>query len=335
MRAPLMAMRRMGGMALLRVAILGLALAQGVAFAADKVRIVAQRTGTLAWELDVARHHGLDQKAGLIFEAVMLASPMAQKVALKGGTADVIVADWIWVARERALGGNLLFHPYSSTAGALMVPPGSPLKTMDDLRDRSIGVGGDSIDKSWILLRALAARQGLVLTRDARISYGAPPLITEKARQREFDAVLTYWNFSAKLRAEGFTTLLDITEVEKALGAKDSVSMLGYVFEHTWVQADRGRVDRFLHVMKQTKSILADSDAEWRRIAPLVQAGDEPSLNALRDAYRAGVPKRGMAEETEDSHTLFKVLLETGGAELAGPIRSFDPGMFYQPRDGS
>jgi NitT/TauT family transport system substrate-binding protein len=87
--------------------------------------------------------------------------------------------------------------------------------------------------------------------------------------------------------------------------------------------------------MKQTKSILGDSDAEWRRIAPLVQAGDEPSLNALRDAYRAGVPKRGMAEETEDSRTLFKVLLETGGAELAGPIRSFDPGMFYQPQDGS
>ena len=161
------------------IAALAFAMAQGAAVAADKVRIVAQRTGTLAWELDVARHHRLDQKAGLTFETVMLASPMAQKVALKGATADVIVADWIWVARERALGGNLLFYPYSSTAGALMIPPGSPLKTLADLRDRSIGVGGDAIDKSWILVRALAARQGLVLTKDARISYGAPPLITE------------------------------------------------------------------------------------------------------------------------------------------------------------
>ena len=335
MRGPPMAMRRMGGMALLRVAILGLALAQGVAFAADKVRIVAQRTGTLAWELEVARHHGLDQKAGLIFEAVLLASPMAQKVALKGATADVIVADWIWVARERALGGHLLFHPYSSTAGALMVPPGSPLKNMADLRDRSIGVGGDSIDKSWILLRALAAGQGIALTRDARISYGAPPLITEKARQREFDAVLTYWNFSAKLRAEGFTVLMDMVDVEKALGAKGAVSMLGYVFEQSFAQADRGRVDRFLKVMKQAKAILVQSDEEWARIAPLVQAGDEASLRALREAYRAGVPKRGIAEEIEDARALFKVLLETGGAELAGPIRSFDPGMFYQPQDGS
>lgn len=330
-----MAMRRMAGMALLGLAVLAVAMAQGSAFAADKVRIVAQRTGTLAWELDVVRHHGLDQKAGLQFEAVMLASPMAQKVALKGATADVIVADWIWVARERALGGKLLFHPYSSTAGAMMAPPGSPLKTLTDLRDRSIGVGGDSIDKSWILVRALAARQGVHLTKDARISYGAPPLITEKARQREFDAVLTYWNFSAKLRAEGFTTLLDMTDVEKALGTKDAVSMLGYVFEDAWARADRGRTDRFLRVMKQAKTILEQSDDEWRRIAPLVQAGDDPSLRALRDAYRAGVPKRGIADEMEDSRTLFKVLLETGGAELAGPIRSFDAGMFYQPQDGS
>ena len=317
------------------LAALALAMAQGAAIAADKVRIVAQRTGTLAWELDVARHHGLDQKAGLTFETVMLASPMAQKVALKGATADVIVADWIWVARERALGGNLLFYPYSRTAGALMVPPASPLKTLADLRDRSIGVGGDAIDKSWILVRALAARQGLVLTKDARISYGAPPLITEKARQREFDAVLTYWNFSAKLRAEGFTVLMDMTDVEKALGAKDAVSMLGYVFEQSFAQADRGRIDRFLNVMKQAKAILAQSDEEWLRIAPLVQAGDEASAQALRDAYRAGVPKRAIAAEAEDSAAMFKVLLETGGAELAGPVRTFDAAMFYQPQDGS
>ena len=328
-----MAMRRVIAKIMFSIALM--AMAPGPAGADDKVRIVAQRSGTLAWELDVARHHGLDRKARLAFETVMLASPMAQKVALKGATADVIVADWVWVARERAIGGKLLFHPYSSTAGALMVPPGSSLKSLADLKGRSIGVGGDAIDKSWILVRALAARQGVSLTRDARISYGAPPLITEKARQREFDAVLTYWNFSAKLSAERFTPLIDMTEVGKALGAKGAVSMLGYVFDQSWAQADRGRADRFLAVMKQAKAILRESDDEWRRIAPLVQAGDEPSLRALRDAYRAGIPGRSLAAEAEDSSALFNVLLEIGGAELAGPARAFDAAMFYHPQDGS
>ena len=73
----------------LALAALTLGMAQVGCLAADKVRIVAQKTGTLAWELDVVQRHGLAQKVGLTFETVMLASPMAQKVALKGGTADV------------------------------------------------------------------------------------------------------------------------------------------------------------------------------------------------------------------------------------------------------
>ncbi len=312
-----------------------LLFAQASALASDKVRIVAQRTGTLAWELDVVQNHGLASKAGLALEVSLLASPLAQKVALKAGTADVIVADWLWVARERALGGSLVFHPYSSAVGGLLVPPGSKIATLADLKGRKIGVGGGAIDKSWLLLRALAAKQGLIFTRDADLSYGAPPLISEKARQREFDAALNYWNFSAQLQSEGFTTLVDMVDVEKALGAKGPVAMLGYVFEGEWAHADRARVDKFLSVMKQAKDILAQSDAEWRRIAPLVQASDEGMLAALRESYRAGIPRRPIADEAQDARTLFKVLVETGGHDLAGPARDLSADLFYTPQSGS
>lgn len=317
------------------LAALTLILAQAAAHAADKVRVVAQRTGTLAWELDVVKHHDLAGKAGLDIEVTMLASPLAQKVALKSGNADVIVADWLWVARERALGGALMIYPYSSAVGGLLVPPGSKVTTLADLKGRKIGVGGGAIDKSWILLRALAARQGVVFTRDSDLSYGAPPLISEKARQREFDAVLNYWNFSAQLQAEGFTQLLDMVDVEKALGAKGAVAMLGYVFEDAWSRANRARTDAFLSVMKQAKDILSRSDDEWRRIAPLVQAGDEKMLIALRDSYRAGVPRRPVADEAQDAATLFKVLVETGGPNLAGPAVELDRAMFYVTQSGS
>ena len=36
--------------------------------------------------------------------------------------ADVIVSDWLWVGRERTLGDDLVFYPYSSALGAVMVP---------------------------------------------------------------------------------------------------------------------------------------------------------------------------------------------------------------------
>src|SRR5205807_858627 len=96
------------------------------AIAADRIRVAMQRTGTLAWELDVAKTHGLDRKADLAIETVELASTEAGKIALRGGSADLMLSDWLWVTRERSLGDDLVFYPSSSTLGAVMVPARSP-----------------------------------------------------------------------------------------------------------------------------------------------------------------------------------------------------------------
>ena len=81
--------------------------------------LAVQRTGTLAWELDVIKAHGLDQQGSTCrSRRIELASTEAGKIALKGGSADLMLSDWLWVARERSLGDNLVFYPSSSTLGA-------------------------------------------------------------------------------------------------------------------------------------------------------------------------------------------------------------------------
>ena len=49
--------------ALIAVTALAVSFAAGGATAADRIRIAVQKTGTLAWELDVIKTHGLDRKA--------------------------------------------------------------------------------------------------------------------------------------------------------------------------------------------------------------------------------------------------------------------------------
>src|SRR5215471_7134435 len=113
----------------MRILSLGLALlvfCAGMA-QADTVRIAAQKTGTLAWELDVIRARQLDQKRGLTIETTELASPEA---------------------------GKIVFYPYSSALGAVMVPASSPMRTLADLRGKKLAVAGGPIDKSWLLLQA-------------------------------------------------------------------------------------------------------------------------------------------------------------------------------------
>ncbi len=175
-------------------------LAAASATAADRIRIAVQRTGTLAWELDVIRAHDIDRKANLQIETIELASTEAGKIALKGGSADLMLSDWLWVARERSLGDHLVFYPSSSTLGAVMVPADSNISSIADLEGRKLAIAGGPLDKSWLLLQGLARRSGLDLKRQATIIYGAPPLLSQKALQGEQDATLHLLEFLRRPR---------------------------------------------------------------------------------------------------------------------------------------
>ncbi|WP_315833270.1 ABC transporter substrate-binding protein [Bradyrhizobium prioriisuperbiae] len=318
---------------LLAVVIIALASARP-SCAAETVRLAVQKTGTLSWELAVIRARGLDKQADLIIEAVELASPESGKIALRGGSADVIVSDWLWVSRERQLGAKLTFYPYSSALGAVMVPDASPIRTLADLKGRKLAVAGGAIDKSWLLLRAFMKRDGIDLTSDATIAYGAPPLLARKTISGEMDANLNYWNFCAALEAKGFRRLVGMEDILLKLGAKGRTAMIGYVFNETWAASHREAITRFLAVTGQAKEILATSDADWDIIAPLTGATDAATLRAYRERYREGIPRRPIAEEEADARTLYRVLAGIGGAEIVGPGQDLDPGTFYRPATG-
>ena len=143
---------------------------------AETIKVAVQKTGTFAWELAVIRAHGLDKQANLAIEVLELASPEAGKIALRSGTADIILSDWLWVSRERSLGAKLTFYPYSSALGAVMVPALSPIRSLADLKGRKLAVAGGPIDKSWLLLQARAKQDGIDLKSDSTIVYGAPKI---------------------------------------------------------------------------------------------------------------------------------------------------------------
>ena len=304
------------------------------ATAADRIRLAVQKTGTLAWELDVIKAHGIDRKLDLAIEPVELASTEAGKIALKGGSADLMLSDWLWVSRERALGDALVFYPSSSTLGAVMVPPQSPVREIADLKGKKLAVAGGPLDKSWLLLQALARRGGIDLRRQATIVYGAPPLLSEKALQGETDATLTFWNFCADLESKGHQRAIAMDQVMKSLGAKGPVAIVGYTFDSTWAGRNRSAVDRFLAATRQAKDILASSETEWQRLAPRIRVTDASALAIYRQRYGEGIVRRPLAEEEADARALYRVLAEVGGAELVGPSRELAAGTFYRPAAG-
>jgi NitT/TauT family transport system substrate-binding protein len=320
-----------------RILLVAAAFAAGLSVpcrAAETIRLAVQKTGTFAWELAVIRERGLDRQANLEIQVSEFASPEAGKIALRGGAADVIVSDWLWVSRERGLGAKLKFYPYSSALGAVMVPNGSTIRTLADLKGRKLAVAGGPIDKNWLLLRAAMKRDGIDLKTEATIAYGAPPLLAEKTVSGEMDATVNYWNFCAALEAKGFRRLAGIEELLPALGAKGRTAMIGYVFDEGWASANSDAIARFIAVTRAAKDILATSDAEWERIAPLTGTGDAATLRAYRDRYREGIPRRSIADEEADARVLFRVLAAIGGTDIVGPERELDPGTYYHAISG-
>lgn len=312
-------------------------LAAGVAAAlltlspahAEKLRLALQKTGTTGWELAVVRAFGLDKAAGLELDVTELASPEAGKIAIQGGGADIIVSDWLWVARERAQGAGLTLYPYSTGVGAVMTKDPA-IRNVKDLAGKKLGVAGGPLDKSWLLLKAHALREGIDLEKSATILYGAPPLIAEKALQGEIDAALEFWNFAADLEGKGFVRAIDIADVEKALGAKGDVVITGYVFDDAFAAKNRDALARFFAMTAKAKALIATDDKAWAAAAQRIGPRDAATLDIYRKRYVAGIPRRSVAQEEADAAALYRVLAETGGEKLVGPGKTLAPGTFYK-----
>ncbi len=297
---------------------------------AGAVKVGVLKFGTVNWELDVIKHNGFDAAEGVDLQTIEFANVNATAIALQSGAVDAIVTDWLWVTRLRAEGADFTFVPYSISVGALVVPPDSPIATLADLEGKRLGIAGGPVDKSWLVIRALAAqRDGLDLDQAVDKVFGAPPLLNEQIDLGEIDALINNWNFVAQLEAKGYRRLIGAADAAKALGIESDVPLLGYVFGSGWAALHRDDVLGLVRASRRAKQLLIDSDSEWDRLRPLMRAADEPTFLALRDEFRRGVPQHWGDAERADAAKLFEIMAKLGGADLVGSSSTLQPGTFW------
>ena len=320
-------------LALLLCAAVSAALWQPAA-AADEVKIGVLKFGTVSWLLDTIQANGLDKAEGIEMEIVPLASTQATTVGLQSASLDVVTTDWLWVSRERSSGADFTFSPFTTALGAIMVPPDSPIKTLADLKGKRLGVAGGPLDKSWLLLVAYALRTANIdLRTETEQEYGAPPLLAERAKQGELDAVLNFWPYAARLEGVGFTELIGVEDVVRELGAKGEVAMVGFAFSEAWAKTNLEGIQGFLRAAVKANEILATSDAEWERLKKVMGQNDpsfsEVTFEALRRRYREGIPERPAGDDETDAKVLYQFLREFGGQKLVGSATELAPGTFW------
>ena len=319
-----------------RRVLVGAGIALGVTFAPRSLfaagaplRLGSVKYGSLSWVIDIIRRHELAEKAGLSIDVVEVASNQAGPVALLADGADVIVSDWTWAMRQRALGEKLKFSPYSSALGSLVVPEKSDVSDIAGLEGKSLGVAGSAIDKSWLLLRAYAKKTiGHDMADYAHPSFGAAPLLAEEIRSGRIDACLNFWTHAARLTGSGFKQILSISDVMKHLGIDPVPSLVGFVWKESYESAHAAEIASLLSVVAEANAILAEDDNAWEPLRPLVKPASDGEFKAIIAAYRAGIPKPWGEAELKSAEKLMQVLIDAGDAELMGHGTIFDSKLF-------
>lgn len=295
------------------------------------LRIAAQKSGTVSWELETIKAEGLDTANGFELKVMDVAAGPAGQIAFQGGEADAIVSDWIWVARQRADGQDFVFIPYSRSVGGLMVPQDSTADSVDDLRGQEIGIAGGPLDKSWILLRAYARQKyGFDLADETEQVFGAPPLIAEIAAKGEVAAATNFWHFLAKMQVAGMRELISIEDVAAELGLDPDVPLLGYVVRGDLVTKEPGLIEGLQRASRQAKARLAADPAAWDRLRPMMNAANDAEFEALKAGFLAGTPAPGPIDEAAAAKVL-ELMATLGGADLVGSATTLPEGLFVQP----
>ena len=302
------------------------------AAAADRpgLTVGAVQFGTLHWLLDVIKERKLDAEEGFELSLRMVATPGAANIALLGREADIVVTDWFWVMRQRSLGGDYLFMPFSAALGGVIVPGDSPIKSVSDLKGKKIGVAGGPIDKSWLLLRAYGMKNGAGdLAATATPVFAAPPLLNEQATAGRIDALLNFWPFAVKLEATGYRPMASVSQIMQSLGIENPLPLVGFVFASRLAKDRRGLMQGFSRAVQKGQSILAASDQEWERIRPLMKASSDEEYRMLRARYREGLLRSWNERDREAARKLFAIVSEIGGEEVTGAGVTFDPRAFW------
>ena len=295
-----------------------------------ELKIAVLKFGSVNWELDVLEHHGLNKQFQLNLKRVQMTNKDAAAIAFLSGSVDIFVTDWIWVSKQRYNGSQVSFLPYSTAAGGLIIKNNSEVIKLDDLKNKKVGVAGGSIDKSWLFFRAFFKKKyGKEATGYFKTSFAAPPLINGLLKTGDLDAGINYWNYNARLEAQGFKSIINIADILPILGIKGDLPLIGYVFKEDLLINDQDLVKKFLKATNLSRKILEESDEEWNRIMKMTGAKDKEMLIKIRDGFRKGIPKSDIETLNTNIIKAYDILREIGGKKLVGEGKHLAEGTIW------
>jgi NitT/TauT family transport system substrate-binding protein len=301
-----------------------MSLGQGAAqtIPGSTVKVGLQSGGTLAWVVYAISRYGIDKELGLNVQATTYASKDASRIALRSGAAQVVVDDFLEVTSLRQKGFPVsAVYPFSLLAGGLMVPTGSGINTVADLKGKTIGATSLS-DKSLLLLRAYAIRKyNFDPIKDSKVVAVSSPLMEQFMGRGEIEAGFPFWHHGARMAAAGkYRQLISTGELLRGLNLPAKVPLLYFIARD---DTNPAALRLFVKATQLAEERMKQDDAYWPAMLAqnLYALPDASQLPALRKQWEAGLPKSWSSADVASTLLLTRKLIEVAGPDVVGTTR--------------
>ncbi len=313
------------------------ALAAGAApaTAADKVKVVALE-GSQLFPVQIMQTKGIAAKHGIEIDLMRVASPTASYTVMQSGDFHISFGGWLSIAVLREKGFKLS-NVYSmlSYTNDLMVKADSPLKSIADLKGKRIGLfGGANAATTW-LFRVLSVKYfGFDPTKEAKIHFGAPPLLVGMLERGELDAVLILDPFITQLLETGkFKSIGHIGKIWREKSGQEPM-LVAVTVNEPWAKANPEVTRRFVAAFREALIYLRNRPEVWSEIAAAMKVKTEQGAALMRERTVSALITRWDKKFIDDQHAYAAELYKTFGANNDIPEKipegTFD--MSYAPR---
>lgn len=298
--------------------IAGTAGAQAVKGDGSAIRLMSNPVGTQSYPPFVIKKFGLDKKYGFSLEVIPFTNPQAAIAALQSNSIDVVVQDWITVARLRNQNVPVIgVSPFLSYVNTLLVPTNSGIKTVADLKGKRLGTY-TKIGFDWIILQALAKKEyNFDLAKEVTLLEGAPALLRGSLEQGQLDATLQYNSLTPDMILSGKSKLLmTIHDVVAKIGLSDAPFLM-YAMREDYAKQKPDNARAFVAAYQESIDILLSNPEVWKeqgenqKLAP--EATEIFRKNASKEFIKAFTPSMN-----DTLNQTFLILLDTVGPDVIG-----------------
>lgn len=260
--------------------------------------------GPQVYPLYVMETSGIAAKYNLKVEQFKVANPQALATVMQTPDFQIGFAGSITVALMRAQGFKVtnVYSMYRYT-NDVVVPSELPIKSLADLKGKRVGLfGGPTAATTWLLRLVTVRVYGFDVFKEARMQFGAPPLLVGLLEKGDLDAIMVLDPFTLNLLTTGkYRIIGNIGQIWREKSGQDPMLVAINVNED-WAEANRDTVKRFVAAYKEATEYLRNHAEVWPDLAKKLDITTEAGVRLLRERTVPNLLTRWDKKFLDDQH---------------------------------